>query len=131
MAMADYPSNLKYTKDHEWARKEGQVLVVGVTSHAQEALGDVVYVELPKLGSKVESGKPFGVIESTKAVSELFAPVTGKVVKVNDELTKSPHTVNQDPYGKGWLVELEPADPKQVDGLLDSRAYEQLVAAGK
>ena len=125
--MANYPANLKYTKDHEWARKAGAVVVVGVTAHAQEALGDVVYVELPKLGSTVTAGKPFGVIESTKAVSELFAPVTGKVVKVNDDLTDAPQTVNQDPYGKGWLVEVEPSDQKAYDGLLSAQDYEQLI----
>lgn len=125
--MGDYPKDLRYTKDHEWARKAGAVVVVGVTFHAQEALGDVVYVELPKLGDQVVAGKPFGVIESTKAVSELFAPVSGKIVKVNDDLTDSPQTVNQDPYGKGWLVEVEPADAKAYDGLLDAQAYETLV----
>src|SRR5262245_16155840 len=125
--MGEIPKDLKYTKDHEWARKAGAVVVVGVTAHAQEALGDVVYVELPKLGAPVTAGKPFGVIESTKAVSELFAPVSGKVVKVNDDLTDSPQVVNQDPYGKGWLVELEPSDAKAYDSLLGAQEYEQLI----
>ena len=125
--MGEIPKDLKYTKDHEWARKAGTMVVVGVTAHAQEALGDVVYVELPKLGAPVTAGKPFGVIESTKAVSELFAPVSGKVVKVNDDLTDSPQTVNQDPYGKGWLVEVEPTDQKAYDGLLSAQDYEQLI----
>jgi len=125
--MSEIPKDLRYTKDHEWARKAGGVVQVGVTAHAQEALGDVVYVELPKLGAPVTAGKPFGVIESTKAVSELFAPVSGKVVKVNDDLTDSPQTVNQDPYGKGWLVEVEPSDPKAYDGLLSAQDYEQLI----
>ncbi|HVE83294.1 MAG TPA: glycine cleavage system protein GcvH [Myxococcales bacterium] len=125
--MGNYPDDIRYTKDHEWARKAGGVVVVGVTFHAQEALGDVVYVELPKLGAPVTAGKPFGVIESTKAVSELFAPVSGKIVKVNDELSGSPQAVNQDPYGKGWLVEVEPADAGAYDGLLDAQAYEKLV----
>lgn len=129
--MGEYPKHLKYTKDHEWARREGAVVVVGVTFHAQEALGDVVYVELPKVGDAVTAGKPFGVIESTKAVSELFAPVSGKVVKVNDALSDGPQTVNQDPYGKGWLIELEPGDAKAYDGLLDSSAYEQLLQGAK
>ncbi|HZN92596.1 MAG TPA: glycine cleavage system protein GcvH [Myxococcales bacterium] len=127
--MGDYPQDLRYTKDHEWARKAGAVVVVGVTAHAQEALGDVVYVELPKLGDQVRAGEPFGVIESTKAVSELFAPVTGKIVKVNDSLADSPQTVNQDPYGKGWLVEVEGADPAAFDSLLDAQAYKKLVEA--
>jgi glycine cleavage system H protein len=125
--MSETPKDLRYTKDHEWARKSGAVVVVGVTAHAQEALGDVVYVELPKLGASVIAGKPFGVIESTKAVSELFAPVSGKVVKVNDELADAPQTVNQDPYGKGWLVEVEPSDQKAFDGLLGASDYEQLI----
>lgn len=123
--MSNVPKELKYTKDHEWARAQGKTVVVGVTFHAQEQLGDVVYVELPKVGAAVTQGKQFGVIESTKAVSELFSPLTGKVVKVNDALSKAPDTVNKDPYQAGWIVEIEPADPKQLDGLLDAKAYEQ------
>jgi glycine cleavage system H protein len=126
--MADVPQDLKYTKEHEWARTTGKTLVVGVTAHAQESLGDVVYVELPKVGSTMTQGQPFGVIESTKAVSELFAPITGKVVKVNSALTDAPQTVNSDPYGEGWIVEVEPSDGGQVAGLLDAAAYEKLLA---
>ncbi|HEY8212405.1 MAG TPA: glycine cleavage system protein GcvH [Myxococcaceae bacterium] len=125
--MGEIPKDLKYTKDHEWARKAGAVVVVGVTAHAQEALGDVVYVELPKLGAPVVGGKQFGVIESTKAVSELFAPVSGRIVKVNDSLEDAPQTVNLDPYGAGWLVEVEPADPKAFDSLLSAQDYEKLI----
>lgn len=121
------PGDLKYTKDHEWARHAGSVVQVGVTAHAQEALGDVVYVELPKLGSTITEGKQFGVIESTKAVSELFAPLSGKVVKVNDALTDKPDTVNDDPYGAGWIIEVEPSDPKQLSTLLDAQAYAELL----
>lgn len=126
--MADFPKDLKYTKDHEWARAQGSTIVVGVTAHAQEALGDVVYVELPKVGATLSAGQPFGVIESTKAVSELFAPVSGKVVKVNDALSDNPSTVNSDPYQGGWIVEVELSDTKQLDGLLDVGAYEKLLA---
>lgn len=126
--MADFPKELKYTKDHEWARPSGKTVVVGVTSHAQEALGDVVYVELPKVGATLTEGQPFGVIESTKAVSELFAPVSGKVVKVNDALSDNPSTVNTDPYQAGWIVEVELSDTKQLDGLMDAGAYEKLLA---
>jgi glycine cleavage system H protein len=126
--MADFPKDLKYTKDHEWARISGKTVVVGVTSHAQAALGDVVYVELPKVGATLSAGQPFGVIESTKAVSELFAPVSGKVVKVNDALSDNPSTVNSDPYQGGWIVEVELSDTKQLDGLLDVGAYEKLLA---
>ncbi|GEL73880.1 MULTISPECIES: glycine cleavage system protein GcvH [Myxococcus] len=126
--MADnIPGDLKYTREHEWARVQGTSVVVGVTQHAQESLGDVVYVELPKVGSTVTEGKQFGVIESTKAVSELYSPLTGKVVKVNDGLSDNPSTVNTDPYGAGWIVEIEPSDPKQVDGLLDAAAYTALL----
>ncbi len=121
------PNDLKYTKDHEWARVQGKTVVVGVTQHAQEALGDVVYVELPKVGAAVTAGKQFGVIESTKAVSELYSPLTGTVVKVNDALTDNPSTVNTDPYGAGWIIEVEVADTKQVDGLLDAAAYTDLL----
>ncbi|QRN93851.1 glycine cleavage system protein GcvH [Archangium violaceum] len=121
------PQNLKYTKEHEWARIEGNRVVVGVTSHAQEALGDVVYVELPKVGATLTAGKQFGVIESTKAVSDLFSPLTGKVVKVNDALKDSPQTINSDPYGAGWIVELEPSDTKELAGLMDASAYENLL----
>ena len=127
--MSSYPKDLKYTKDHEWARQTGKVVVVGVTSHAQEALGDVVYVELPKAGVTVKSGASFGVIESTKAVSELFAPIDGKVLKVNDALSKEPTLVNKDPYGAAWMIEIEPSDPKQFSTLMDAAAYEKLVAS--
>lgn len=127
--MAENPKDLKYTKEHEWARITGNKAVIGVTNHAQEALGDVVYVELPKVGSNVTSGQSFGVIESTKAVSELFAPVTGKVVRVNDELTNAPQTVNQDPYQGGWIIEVEVSDTKQFDDLMDADAYEKLLAS--
>jgi glycine cleavage system H protein len=121
------PPDLKYTQDHEWARQQGNTIIVGVTAHAQEALGDVVYVELPKLGSTITAGKQFGVIESTKAVSELYAPITGKVVKVNEALTDKPDTVNMDPYGAGWIIEVEPSDSKQLAGLLDAKAYAELL----
>ena len=126
--MADNPKTLRYTKEHEWARRDGKAVVVGVTAHAQEALGDVVYVELPKVGDTVTSGSPFGVIESTKAVSELFAPISGKVTRVNGALTDEPSTVNSDPYGAGWIVEIEPSDPGQLDGLMDADAYGELLA---
>jgi glycine cleavage system H protein len=123
------PPNLKYTKDHEWARAEGKsAVVVGITHHAQDSLGDVVYVELPKVGAQLTSGQPFGVVESTKAVSELFSPVSGKVVKVNDALVQAPQTINQDPYGKGWMAEIEMSEPKQLDALLDAAAYEKLLS---
>ena len=127
--MSDVPQDLKYTKEHEWARLTGKTVVVGVTAHAQESLGDVVYVELPKVGATLTQGQPFGVIESTKAVSELFAPLSGKVVNVNSDLSSAPQTVNTDPYAAGWIIEIEPSDAKQVEGLLDAASYQKLLAA--
>src|SRR5918996_1554275 len=129
--MSENPKDLRYTKEHEWARRTGSTVVVGVTFYAQESLGDVVYVELPRVGVSVTQGQSFGVIESTKAVSELYAPLSGKVVKVNEELSNAPQTVNQAPYGAGWLIEIEPSDPKQLDALLDADGYEKVVAAAK
>jgi glycine cleavage system H protein len=121
------PPDLKYTQEHEWARQQGSVVVVGVTDHAQSALGDVVYVELPKVGSTLTAGKQFGVIESTKAVSDLYSPLTGKVVKINESLPDNPSVINTDPYGAGWILELEPSDSSQLAGLLDAAAYGNLV----
>ena len=126
--MAENPKNLRYTKDHEWARRDGGTVVVGVTAHAQEALGDVVYVELPKVGDTMTAGSPFGVVESTKAVSELFAPISGKVTKVNSALADEPSTINTDPYGAGWIVEVTPSEPSQLDGLMDADGYGELLA---
>jgi glycine cleavage system H protein len=126
--MAENPKNLRYTKDHEWARRDGGGVVVGVTAHAQEQLGDVVYVELPKVGDSVTAGSPFGVVESTKAVSELFAPISGKVTKINNALADEPATINTDPYGAGWIIELQPSDPAQLDGLMDADGYNDLLA---
>lgn len=125
--MADYPTDLKYTRDHEWVRPTGKSWVLGVTAHAQESLGDVVYVELPKVGDSVSAGQPFGVVESTKAVSELFSPLDGLVVKVNDALTSEPTQVNTDPYGEGWVIEIEPSGELPGD-LLDATAYAEHVA---
>ncbi len=126
--MAEYPKDLKYTKDHEWARRDGNKVVVGVTWHAQDALGEVVYVELPKVGTVVASGKQFGVIESTKAVSELFSPISGKVTKVNSALSDAPDAINKDPYKTGWIVEIEASVPAEVDALMDAATYEKHLA---
>jgi glycine cleavage system H protein len=127
----EYPKDLKYTKDHEWAKKSGSAIVVGVTFHAQEALGDVVYVELPKLGAEVKAGERFGTIESTKAVSDLFSPISGKVVKVNDDLSGNPQKVNQEPYTGGWIIEVEPSSAGEYDALMDAATYEKLLATAK
>lgn len=120
------PTNLKYTRDHEWVRVNGSRVVIGITAHAQTQLGDVVHVELPKLGDSFEAGAEMGTVESVKAVSEVYSPLTGKVVKVNEALTDSPESINDDPYGEGWMVELELSDSKQADSLLDAAAYEKL-----
>jgi glycine cleavage system H protein len=122
-----FPDDLRYTREHEWARRKGKLVVVGITEYAQDQLGDVVYVELPDVGDEVKRGESFGVVESTKAVSELFAPVTGKVVEVNDPLSDAPETVNTDPYEEGWMVTIEPSDPKELDDLLDAKAYQAFV----
>src|SRR5882757_1152834 len=121
--MADVPDDLKYTAEHEWARVGGTTIRIGVTDYAQEALGDVVYVTLPEVGAKVGQGDAFGEVESTKSVSDLYAPITGTVTARNDELESRPELINSDPYGEGWIVEIEAADPAQVDGLLDPAAY--------
>jgi len=125
--MADYPSELKYTKDHEWARVEGDKVTVGITAFAGESLGDVVYVELPEVGAEVKAGQPFGVVESTKAVSELFSPVSGKVVERNDAVIDSPETVNNDPYAAGWMIRVELSNPDELASLLDASAYGKFV----
>ena len=117
-----YPSDLKYTKDHEWIRIEGGQGRVGITDYAQKQLGDVVFVELPQIGAKVTAGQPFGTIESVKAVSELFAPVSGEVVAVNDTLKDKPESVNSEPHS-AWLVTIRLSDPAEANGLLDSSAY--------
>lgn len=128
--MATYPEELRYTKEHEWARVEGGRARVGITAYAQEQLGDVVFVELPKVGTRVARMKTFGVVESVKAVSDLYAPLSGEVVEVNAELAKKPELVNQEPYGRGWMIVIAVANPGEVDGLLTARQYEELLAAG-
>jgi glycine cleavage system H protein len=128
--MANIPPDLKYTRDHEWARKEGARVRVGITAFAQEQLGDVVFVELPKIGAKVTQKQSFGVVESVKAVSDLFAPLSGAVAEVNGELPNAPETVNQDPYGRGWMIVINPANAAEWDQLLDAAAYEAFLAEG-
>jgi glycine cleavage system H protein len=122
-----FPDDLRYTREHEWARRKGALVVVGITEYAQEQLGDVVYLELPDVGDPVKKGDSFGVVESTKAVSELFAPISGKVVEVNDPLSDAPETVNDDPYEEGWMIAIEPADPKELEELMDAKAYQAFV----
>jgi len=119
----EMPSDLRYTEQHEWVRDDGEVLTVGITSFAQEQLGDVVYVDLPSPGAEVEQGQPFGEVESTKSVSDLYAPVTGVVVERNEDLDERPELVNGDPYGEGWMVTIRPNDRDQLASLLDAEAY--------
>lgn len=128
--MSNVPSELKYTKEHEWAKIDGDRARIGITAFAQEQLGDVVFVELPKVGAKVSSMKTFGVVESVKAVSDLFAPLTGEVVEVNAELPKKPEVVNSDPYGAGWMIVIKMSSPAEAGTLLTAAQYEQLIAGG-
>ncbi|HVB96147.1 MAG TPA: glycine cleavage system protein GcvH [Chloroflexota bacterium] len=121
------PQDLGYTKDHEWIRIEGTRGVVGITYFAQEELGDVVFVELPKIGSLVEGGKTFGVVESVKTASDLYAPVSGTVAEVNTKLIDRPELVNQDPYGEGWMIVVDLFDPSQVSSLLTAEQYEAIL----
>ncbi|HVP66890.1 MAG TPA: glycine cleavage system protein GcvH [Anaeromyxobacteraceae bacterium] len=123
----NFPEDLKYTRDHEWARVKGNRVTVGITDFAQDQLGDVVYVELPDVGDAVKKGEAFGVVESTKAVSDLFAPVSGKVVEVNDPLGDAPETINEDPYEEGWMIVVEVAGAGDLDDLLDAAAYQKFV----
>lgn len=124
------PTDLRYTRDHEWVRVDGDEVTVGITRFAADQLGDIVFVELPAPGRALEEATPFGVVESVKAVSDLFAPVTGEVTASNDALTADPELVNSDPYGDGWMLKVRMADPAQLDELLDGPAYDDLVAAG-
>jgi glycine cleavage system H protein len=126
--MSNVPDDLKYTKDHEWAKREGNKLRIGITAFAVEQLGDITLVELPKVGTKVETGKAFGTVESVKTLSDLFAPIAGTVVEVNDKLASNPELVNEDAYGKGWMVVIETADAG--DTLMDAAAYKKHLEAG-
>ncbi len=121
--MNKIPDNLRYSKEHEWAMIEGDTVKVGITHHAQSQLGDVVYVELPAVGRRIEKDKVFGVVESVKAVSDLFAPVSGEVVAINDELPNAPETVNSDPYGKAWMIQIKVANATELEELMDAAHY--------
>jgi Glycine cleavage system H protein (lipoate-binding) len=125
------PKELLYTKDHEWVRLEVGKARVGITDHAQKSLGDIVYAELPAVGKTVKKGERAATVESVKAVGEVFAPLSGKVVEVNETVTQSPDLINKDPYGQGWLFVLEIADNEEIETLLPPEAYEELVKGGK
>jgi len=122
------PADLKYSPEHEWVRVEGNEVVIGITDYAQDALGDVVYVDLPKVGTAVAAHASISEIESTKSVSEVYCPVSGTVVAVNTELEATPEALNTDPYGAGWIFRIELSDPSELDGLMDAAAYEAFLA---
>ena len=126
---ASYPENYRYTKEHEWVHVEGDIAAVGITFHAQKELGDIVYVDLPKPGSLVEQGKTIGSVESVKAVSDIYSPVSGEVTAVNELLAASPEKLNEDPHGEAWLIKIKLSAPAQVDELLTAAGYTSYIAA--
>jgi len=123
-----YPTRYRYTKEHEWVDLEGTQAKIGITEHAQSELGDVVFVELPAVGTQLKKGDNLGTVESVKAVSDIYAPLSGKVIEVNTKIESAPETINQDPHGEGWLVVLEVADSSEADHLLDAASYENEIA---
>ena len=127
--MANVPEDLHYSKDHEWVRVDGDQAIVGITDYAQNSLGDVVYVELPKADEEFAANEPFGSVESVKAVSEVFSPVTGVIVKINESLADEPEKVNSDPYGEGWMIRVRMSSPAEVDSLLTAAEYEDFTKA--
>jgi glycine cleavage system H protein len=123
-----YPANFRYTKQHEWTDVKGDVATIGITDYAQHELGDVVFAELPKVGAKVAAGKSFGTVESVKAVSEIYSPVTGEVIEANGDLQNTPETINSDPHGAAWLVKVKLTNPGELKDLMDAAAYEAFIA---
>jgi glycine cleavage system H protein len=124
-----YPDNFRYTKDHEWVMVEGGTGTIGITNHAQQQLGDIVYVDLPRIGTALEQGKPLGTVESVKAASDVYAPVSGEVIEVNQALATAPEMLNQEPHGAAWLVKVRLAAPEEADGLMNAAAYEAYLGA--
>ncbi|MCE7793070.1 glycine cleavage system protein GcvH [Salipaludibacillus sp. CUR1] len=124
----DLPKDLKYSEEHEWVKEEGDKVRIGITDFAQSELGDIVFVELPEVGDELEADEPFGSVESVKTVSELYAPISGKVVEVNEELEDSPEFVNESPYEKAWMVIIEPSDKSEMDNLMDAAGYEEMTS---
>ena len=127
--MSTYPEDFRYTKEHEWVKAEGDIGVVGITDHAQEELGDIVYVDLPKIGTKLEQGKSLGSVESVKAVSDIYSPVSGEVIEINESLTTAPEKLNEDPHGAAWLVKVRMSAPDEVKQLLSSSDYQAYIKA--
>jgi len=124
----EFPEELKYTEEHEWTLIEDDIVTVGITDFAQDSLGDVVFVELPEVGVQVTAGKAFGVVESVKAVSDIYAPISGEVVEINEELPDAPETINTSPYEDGWMIKIRMSDPAEAEDLMDVDAYQQFVA---
>ena len=124
----EFPEELKYTEEHEWVLVGGDLAIIGITDFAQDALGDVVFVELPAVGTEVTTGKAFGVVESVKAVSDVYAPVSGTVEEINEELPDAPEIINTSPYGDGWMIKIRMSDPGELDGLMDVAAYQAHLA---
>ena len=127
----EFPEDLKYSKEHEWVLVEGNVATIGITDYAQDQLGDIVFVELPAIGDKVSKEDAFGVVESVKAVSDIYAPVTGKVLEVNDDLPENPEMINEDAYGDGWMIKIEMSDKDELNDLMTATEYEEYVAEEK
>jgi glycine cleavage system H protein len=127
----NYAADRKYTESHEWVKMEGDLAVIGVSDYAQDQLGDVVFVELPAVGTTVEAGKAFGVVESVKAASDVYAPISGKVEAMNEQLASAPETVNKDPLGSGWFIKVRPSNPADVNKLLDAAMYQKKIEAGE
>jgi glycine cleavage system H protein len=126
-----YPTDYRYTKEHEWIKAEGDSATVGITAHAQDQLGDVVFVELPKVGAKLQSAQSFGTVESVKAVSDIYAPVSGEVTEINEALVDTPEKLNEDPHGQGWLIRLKLSDKMELSKLMTAEQYQEYVAAEK
>ncbi|MCZ7662017.1 MAG: glycine cleavage system protein GcvH [Thermoleophilia bacterium] len=122
------PKSLKYHKEHDWARIEGEVAVFGITDYAQESLGDIVYIELPEVGTEVSAGASYAEVESVKAVSDVYAPLSGAIVEVNEEVIDAPETINESPYENGWLIKVKLSDPSEIDDLMSAEDYEEMVA---
>jgi glycine cleavage system H protein len=129
MSNSKIDTNARYLKTHEWARIDGDEIVCGISDHAQNAMGDLVYVEVPRVGQTFKQGERFGVVESVKAASDVYMPVDGEIVAVNDALEGSPETINKDPFGEGWMIRVKPASTADLDSLLDAKAYEELLEA--
>ncbi len=126
-----YPTDRKYTSSHEWVKMEGNQAIVGISDYAQDALGDIVFVELPVVGMKLEKGQSFGVVESVKAASDVFAPISGEVASINEKLTESPDTVNKDAFSEGWMLKVTPSNPAELDSLMDAATYKSKIEAGE